>query len=167
MALGWKSACLAGATPWVCFPAPHKPGLLAHACRPGSWKVDAGRPEVQSHPFIVALSQKNKVLSSSKVACAVCLSLYLLHSLVTKETEQKPAYINHPAAELRLLGTVTKAWLLGCGGLCNFLIYLLPMYQPLTLGLVPGTFGLQGNHSTPKGSSSCLSGPHSSSAVHL
>lgn len=70
--------------------------------------MGAGRPEVQSHPFIVALSQKNEVLNSSKVACAVCLSLYLL-PLVTKETEQKPACFNHPAAELRLLGTVTKA----------------------------------------------------------
>lgn len=132
MALNWKSACLAGASPWVSSPAPHKPGLLAHVCHRGSRKVDAGRPEVQSHPFIVTLSQKNKVLNSSKVACVVCLSLQLLHSLVTKETEQKPACINHPAADLRLLMTVTKAWLLGCGGLRNFLIlrFLLPSSHP-------------------------------------
>lgn len=91
------------------FPSTNKPGLLAHVCHRGSRKVDAGRPEVQSHPFIMTLSQKNKVLNSSKVACVVCLSLHLLHSLVTKETEQKPACINHPAADLRLLMNVTKA----------------------------------------------------------
>jgi hypothetical protein len=45
-------ACLACTKPCDLFSVVHKLSVVVHMCEPSTWQVEAGRSEIQGHPWL-------------------------------------------------------------------------------------------------------------------